>query len=172
MPSEWLTQLQGGGWSVSPSLPLTWSFCAVAAGAVFWLDLKLFPGEGQRVCPRLCGLLPELGAPDSTGREGGTWVAGVAHLLGGGQAVLGGAQDAADEAELLQGELGRLGALLFLEQAADGQPAAAACGSEEKQQELVRPGLLPGFLTWKQHILRKRKGGRKGWTWPKQIHTQ
>lgn len=100
------------------------------------------------------------------------WVAGVAHLLGGGQAVLCGAQDAADEAELLQGELGRLGALLFLEQAADGQPAAAACGSEEKQQELVRPGLFPGFLTWKQHILRKRKGGRKGWTWPKQIHTQ
>lgn len=94
------------------------------------------------------------------------WVAGVAHLLGGGQAVLCSAQDAADEAELLQGELGRLGALLFLEQAADGQPAAAACGSEEKQQELVRPGLLPGFLTWKQHISRKRKGGRKGWTWP------
>lgn len=35
-------------------------------------------------------------------------MAGVAHLLGGGQGSTCSAQDAADEAKLLQGELGRL----------------------------------------------------------------
>lgn len=52
-------------------------------------------------------LLPaELSGPAGSGQGGGGWVARAAHLLGGGQTVLCCAQDAADEAELLQGELG------------------------------------------------------------------
>lgn len=47
-------------------------------------------------------------------------VSRMAHLLGGGQTVLCCAKDAADEAELLKSELGHFGALLFLEEAADG----------------------------------------------------
>lgn len=47
-------------------------------------------------------------------------------LLRGDQAVLGRAQDAADEAELIHGELGRLGDLLLLQKAADGESAAVA----------------------------------------------
>lgn len=62
----------------------------------------------------------------------------MAHLLGGGQTVLCCAQDAADKAELLDSELGYFRPLLFLEEAADGQPSAAGCGSEEREQELVR----------------------------------
>lgn len=79
--------------------------------------------------------------------------AGAAHLLGGGQTVLRCAQDAADEAQLLHSELGRFGALLLLEEAADGQASTAACGSEEKEQEVVRLGLLICFLNWKRHIV-------------------
>lgn len=57
-----------------------------------------------------------------------------AHLLGGGQTVLGCAEDAADEAELLQSEPGHFGALLLFEEAADGQPPTAAAGPEEKDR--------------------------------------
>lgn len=85
----------------------------------------------------------------------------AAHLLRSGQTVLCCAQDAADEAELLQSELGCFRALLFLEEAADGQPSTAACGSEEKEQEVVRLGLLICFLNWKLHILGKERGEGK-----------
>lgn len=85
----------------------------------------------------------------------------AAHLLGSGQAVLGSAKDAADEAELLQGEPGHFGALLFLEEAADGQPSTAACGPEETEQEVVRPGLFICFLNWELHILRRERGEGK-----------
>lgn len=57
-----------------------------------------------------------------------------AHLLGGGQTVFGCAEDAADEAQLLQSEPGHFGALLLFEEAADGQPPAAAAGPEEKDR--------------------------------------
>lgn len=103
-------------------------------------------------------------------RRGERWPA--AHLLRGGQTVLRRAQDAADEAELLQGELGRFGALLLLEEAADGQPSTAAGGSEEKEQEVVRPGLLICFLSWKLHILRKERGEGKAGRGPKRAHIQ
>lgn len=52
-------------------------------------------------------------------------------LLRGDQAVFGRAEDAADEAELVHGELGRLRALLLLQQAADGQAAAVAARPAE-----------------------------------------
>lgn len=80
----------------------------MAAWAVFWLDSQFSSVGGQLVCPRfyvaLLGptLLPtELSGPESSGKGGGEWTAGEAHLLSGGQTVLCCAQDAADEAELL-----------------------------------------------------------------------
>lgn len=60
-------------------------------------------------------------------------------LLGGDQAVLGRAEDAADEAELVHGELGSLGALLLLQQAADGQTAAAAARPADGEPGRERP---------------------------------
>lgn len=60
-------------------------------------------------------------------------------LLGGDQAVLGRAEDAADEAELVHGELGSLGDLLLLQQAADGQTAAAAARPAEGEPGRERP---------------------------------
>lgn len=97
-----------------PSLLLTRSFCKGAAWAVPWLDLEFSPVGDQLFCPRLCvaSLRPiflptELSGPGGSGKGGGgARAARAAHLLGGGQAVLCSAQDAADEAELLQGELG------------------------------------------------------------------
>lgn len=55
-------------------------------------------------------------------------------LLRGDQAVLGRAEDAADEAELVHGELGSLGDLLLLQQAADGQTPAVAARPAEGEQ--------------------------------------
>jgi hypothetical protein len=82
----------------------------------------------------------------------------TAHLLSGGQTVLGCAQDAADEAELLKSELGCFRALLFFEEAADGQSSTAAGGSREKEWELVRQELLIiCFLNRKLRMLRQRK---------------
>lgn len=88
-------------------------------------------------------------------------------LLGGDQAVLGRAEDAADEAELVHGELGSLGDLLLLQQAADGQTPAVAAGPADGEQGVS--ACVEG-RRWRQrerrgeglrHGARARRGGKR-----------
>lgn len=79
-------------------------------------------------------------------------------LLRGGQAVLRSAEDAADQAQLVHGELCSFGAFFLLQQAADGETAAVAAGSGEKQTDVTRE--------WKsERVARQRHEEKEGLTW-------
>lgn len=56
-------------------------------------------------------------------------------LLCGGQAVFCSAENATDQAELIYGELGRLTAFFFLQQAADGETPTVTAGPGQNHRE-------------------------------------
>lgn len=56
-------------------------------------------------------------------------------LLCGSQAVLGSAEDATDQAELIHGELCCFGAFFLLQQTADGKTPTVTAGSGERDRQ-------------------------------------
>lgn len=81
-------------------------------------------------------------------------------LLRGGQAVLRGAEDAADQAQLVHGELCSFGAFFLLQQAADGETAAVAAGSGEKQTDVTPERKSGKTATWRERGVNMERGGK------------